>query len=239
MTSNVAASTTAAGNAAIYIWLYQGPAINPDPAGPLVTSDVAIQRVFDWFDANGGIDGRTCRLIRAWQEHPDSEPLKSPNADEYTVGTSRSLGGRGTLRVDGVWRSYHDFYSQRADMSTGSVTDDLGNRLRSVPRREHEQREAPLFGTRRRKPAAPERQPRRGRQLHALAHVGQLRRRNERSGTVGRAGFRLSRIQERRVELAGRRSGGRPASSCAPVGDVLSRRCRRAPGRLRSASCSR
>ena len=59
MTSNVAASTTAAGNAAVYIWLYQGPAINPDPTAPLVTSDVAIERVFDWFDANGGIDGRT------------------------------------------------------------------------------------------------------------------------------------------------------------------------------------
>ena len=32
MTSNVAASTTAAGNAATYRWLYQGPAINPDPS---------------------------------------------------------------------------------------------------------------------------------------------------------------------------------------------------------------
>ena len=30
MTSNVAASTTAAGNASVFVWLYQGPAINPD-----------------------------------------------------------------------------------------------------------------------------------------------------------------------------------------------------------------
>jgi hypothetical protein len=54
-------------------------------------------------------------------------PLTSPNADEYTVGTSRQLGSRGTLRVDGVWRRYHDFYSQRADMTTGRVTDRVGN----------------------------------------------------------------------------------------------------------------
>ena len=39
MTSNVAASTTAAGNASTLVWLYQGPAINPDPTAPaLVTS---------------------------------------------------------------------------------------------------------------------------------------------------------------------------------------------------------
>ena len=127
MTSNVAASTTAAGNAAVYIWLYQGPAINPDPAGPLVTSDVAIGRVFDWFDANGGIDGRTVGSFAPGKNIQIQQSLKSPNADEYTIGTSRSLGGRGTLRVDAIWRSYHDFYSQRADMSTGSVKDDLGN----------------------------------------------------------------------------------------------------------------
>ena len=55
LTSNVAASTTAAGNAATYRWLYQGPAINADPdRRPLVTSEVAIRQVFDWFDANGG-----------------------------------------------------------------------------------------------------------------------------------------------------------------------------------------
>jgi hypothetical protein len=128
MTSNVAASTTAAGNAAVYIWLYQGPAVNPDPTGALVTSGVAIQRVFDWFEANGGrtdrepvfsfLPGVNVRILR---------PLTSPNADEFTVGTSRQLGSRGTLRVDGVWRRYHDFYSQRADTTTGRVTDRVGN----------------------------------------------------------------------------------------------------------------
>jgi hypothetical protein len=128
MTSNVAASTTGAGNVATYAWLYQGPAINPDPAGALVSSDVAIQRVFEWFEAN---DGRARKTVGSFVPGVNVrilKPLKSPNADEYSVGTSRQLGTRGTLRVDGVWRRYHDFYSQRADLTTGSVVDALENK---------------------------------------------------------------------------------------------------------------
>ncbi len=48
MTSNVAASTTAAGNASTLVWLYQGPAINPDRNAPTsMTSGDAIERVFN------------------------------------------------------------------------------------------------------------------------------------------------------------------------------------------------
>lgn len=127
MTSNVAASTTAAGNAALYVWLYQGPAINPDPTAPLVTSEEAIRRVFEWFDANVGLKGPTVGSFAPGKNIQIAAPLKSPNADEYTVGTSRRLGSRGTVRADAMWRRYHDFYSQRADLSTGSINDDLGN----------------------------------------------------------------------------------------------------------------
>jgi hypothetical protein len=127
MTSNVAASTTASGNVSTYVWLYQGPAVNPDPTGALVTSEVAIQRVFEWFDSN---DGRNRSTIGSFVPGVNVQivtPLKSPNADEYTLGTSRQLGRRGTLRVDGVWRTYHDFYSQRADLTTGRVMDSRDN----------------------------------------------------------------------------------------------------------------
>jgi outer membrane receptor protein involved in Fe transport len=130
MTSNVAASTTAAGNASTLVWVYQGPAINPDQNAPtLVTSDVAIERVFRWFDDNGG--GSKLQMAGSFLPGVNVQirsPLRSPNADEYAVGTSRHLGTRGTLRVDGVWRTYHDFYSQRADLSTGTVDDALGNK---------------------------------------------------------------------------------------------------------------
>ena len=130
MTSNVAASTTAAGNASTLVWMYRGPAINPDQNAPtLVTSDVAIERVFRWFDDNGG--AAKIPMVGSFLPGVNVQiqsPLKSPNADEYAVGTSRQLGARGTLRVDGVWRTYHDFYSQRADLSTGIVTDALDNK---------------------------------------------------------------------------------------------------------------
>jgi hypothetical protein len=126
MTSNVAASTTANGNVASYIWLYQGPAVNPDPTGPLVTSDVAIQQVFNWFDSNKNHLATVMSFVPGVNVQIRT-PLKSPNAHEYSVGTSRQLGSRGTLRVDGVWRTYQDFYSQRADLTTGQVKDSEGN----------------------------------------------------------------------------------------------------------------
>ena len=43
-----------AGNPASYQWFYQGPSINADANGPLVTTDVALRQLFDWFNANGG-----------------------------------------------------------------------------------------------------------------------------------------------------------------------------------------
>jgi hypothetical protein len=127
MTSNVAASTTGAGNAAAYIWLYQGPAINPDSNGSLVDSASAIQQVFNWFEANGGKGRATVGSFVPGVNIQIRTPLKSPNADEFALGTSRQLGIRGTLRVDGVFRAYHDFYSQRVDLTTGRVSDKLGN----------------------------------------------------------------------------------------------------------------
>ena len=129
MTSNVAASTTANGNVSVYHWFYQGPAVNADPSATLLPSSVAIARVFEWFDGIGGITSTPAAAFLPGVNVRIFEPLKSPNADEYTIGTSRQLGSRGALRVDGVWRRYHDFYSQRADLTTGSVVDSRGTKF--------------------------------------------------------------------------------------------------------------
>lgn len=128
MTSNVAASATAAGNASLYAWLYQGPAINAVASGPLITSDVAIQQVFDWFDGNGGRTRPTVGSFLPGVNVRVLTPLKSPHAHEYAVGTSRQIGTRVTVRIDGVFRTYRDFYTQRVDLTTGKVADTLGNR---------------------------------------------------------------------------------------------------------------
>jgi outer membrane receptor protein involved in Fe transport len=54
-------------------------------------------------------------------------PLKSPNANEYSVGIGGSLGGNFTYRFDGVRREFADFYALERNLSTGHVADALGN----------------------------------------------------------------------------------------------------------------
>jgi hypothetical protein len=49
--------------------------------------------------------------------------VKSSNSDEYVVGLARQLGRKGAVRVDYVYRKYHDFYGNYVDMSTGEVVD--------------------------------------------------------------------------------------------------------------------
>jgi outer membrane receptor protein involved in Fe transport len=114
-----------AGNAASYQWFYQGPNINADPNGPLVTSDVAIGQLFDWFNANGG-ESRTS----VFADVPGvntfvAESMKSPSSYEYATGVSRAFP-RGSIRVDYVFRNFKDFYIRRTDLTTGSVIDPLG-----------------------------------------------------------------------------------------------------------------
>ena len=126
--NGLADSSSAAGNPATLQWTYTGPAINPIATGPLVTTDVAIQQVFNWFNAAGGtkltpssssVPGVSVRI-------PNS--LNSPNVREFAGGISNQLTDRSTVRMDVVYRSYHDFYSQRIDQSTGTVVDQFGNK---------------------------------------------------------------------------------------------------------------
>jgi len=119
-----------AGSPSSYSWFYQGPSINANPAGPLVTPDVAIRQVFDWFNANGGTS-------RPFAEPPTvagvnfmiGGSLDSPNAMEYAAGVSRVLGQRGSVRADWVFRDFNDFYITRTDMSTGKITNSQGTTL--------------------------------------------------------------------------------------------------------------
>jgi outer membrane receptor protein involved in Fe transport len=53
-------------------------------------------------------------------------PLKSPNANEYSLGFGGTLG-RIVYRVDAVRREFKDFYMTQRDRTTGFVSDDLGN----------------------------------------------------------------------------------------------------------------
>jgi hypothetical protein len=127
LTSNLAGSTTAAGNSATFRWFYQGPAINADPNGPLVPTADALRQIFDWFNANGGTNMRPYGLANVPGVNMKMlKPLTSPYSNEYAGGVSRTLGNRGTMRVDAVYRQYKNFYSLRTDLSTGRVTDPFG-----------------------------------------------------------------------------------------------------------------
>lgn len=123
-----------AGQPAIIVWLYGGPAINPDPnAADLVDQDEALRIMFDWFDSIGGIgnltpfdgvDGWVIQTTIPGAANTVSPDLASPSAEEVSFGLTRRLGSRGLVRADYVHRDFQDLYYRRLDTTTGQVTVD-------------------------------------------------------------------------------------------------------------------
>jgi outer membrane receptor protein involved in Fe transport len=128
LANTIADSSSPAGTPAILAFFYQGPAINTG-GGPLVSSDVALQRAFDWFNANGGLNRSPFFVNIPGVAVQIRESLNSPHAKEFTTGVSRQLGGKGALRADIVYRDFADFYGDRIDTTTGQVTDEAGQAL--------------------------------------------------------------------------------------------------------------
>jgi hypothetical protein len=123
----VADGSSPGGRAAQFDYAYLGPAINTDPNAPLVDQSTAIQTALNWFNQNGG----TSRPTRGAPSVPGlttvvGNTLGSPRALEYTAGATRKLGARGDVRVDGIYRDYGNFYSNRVDLTTGQVTNSVG-----------------------------------------------------------------------------------------------------------------
>lgn len=126
VTNGIADASSTAGNSQTFVFAYRGPNINANPNGDLVDTRAAIAQVFDWYNANGGaalpyaqppnLPGVSTRI---------GADLKSPRVMEYATGVSRQFG-RGSVRADYVYRNWSEFYVQRADLSTGRVTNALG-----------------------------------------------------------------------------------------------------------------
>jgi hypothetical protein len=128
--ANSVADQSAGGNPQNQTFFYQGPSINADPNGPLTTTPVALQQVFDWFNTNGGAK----RPFAAAPTFPGVSPkikdsLKSPNVLEYAGGVNRQFGSRAALRADVNYRKFRDFYIQRIDLATGKVVNPAGTTL--------------------------------------------------------------------------------------------------------------
>jgi hypothetical protein len=128
--NSVGDAGSAGGQPATIDFDYLGPAVNVgNPASP-VSAAVALQTLFDWFNANGG----TNRTTRGAPNIPGlnthiGDTLKSPHSQEVTLGLSRRLGNRGAFRVDGIYRKFRDFYATFGDLSTGKVQDQFGKRF--------------------------------------------------------------------------------------------------------------
>jgi len=118
---------SAGGQPATIDFTYLGPPVNTgNPANP-VSTDAALTTLFNWFNANGG----TNRPTRGAPSIPGlntriNGSLKSPNNREVTLGVTRRLGSRGSMRLDGIYRTYRDFYVTRIDQTTGKVQDQFG-----------------------------------------------------------------------------------------------------------------
>jgi len=121
--TQIADAASAAGRQASFSYFYAGPSVN-DGAGPYLTSQQALQTLFNWFNANGG----TNRATRNQPTVPGvntsvSNDIQSANSNEVMAGLAREFGAKGAVRVDVVYRKYADSYGNVLDRTTGIVTD--------------------------------------------------------------------------------------------------------------------
>jgi len=126
--SNVADAASPGGRPATYIYDYLGPAINANAAGALTPPHDALRTLFDWFLAAPG----TSRATRSAPVIPGVNVQMAPalgplDTREIMAGVTRRLGARGSIRIDGIYRRYLNFYATERDMTTGRVTGPLGS----------------------------------------------------------------------------------------------------------------
>jgi outer membrane receptor protein involved in Fe transport len=118
---NVGDASSGAGSPSLLYFLYYGDDINN------VTTDQALDQVFDWFDSVGGLDasdfllgggtGGISTQIR--------EKLQSPSVNEFTVGLGSQVGTNGFVRVDYQDREWENFYGNEVSTEIGTVFDPL------------------------------------------------------------------------------------------------------------------
>lgn len=122
--NGVANGASAGGEPATLEWAYHGPDINPPGTTVLVDPSRAIQMFFDWWSSVGGLNSSQYLIYAEIPGKTSSirdGSLRSPSADEITLGGVARLGTRGMVRADLVSRTFRDFYASRVDASTGTV----------------------------------------------------------------------------------------------------------------------
>lgn len=124
--NNIANAAAPNGTPSIIGFFYEGPDINLTPGAPLVSSEAALQQVFNWFNANGGTNRDPFFVKIPGVQLQIRQSLASPHADEFAFGVSHQIGTRGAIRADFLRRTWGNFYANRVDTTTGKVTDEFG-----------------------------------------------------------------------------------------------------------------
>jgi len=125
---------TSAGSPASFYYFWQGATINGtcgQPGGNCTPTAQVLQQMYGAMgvtqtgmfptNATAGIinlPGVNQLII---------SPLKSPNANEYSVGFGGALGSNFVYRVDAVRREFNDFYTLSRNLDLGHVSDAQGN----------------------------------------------------------------------------------------------------------------
>lgn len=127
ISNTIANSGSSAGTPATIQWSYFGPSINLDGAN--LTSEQALAIVFDWFNSVGGINNTD---LLQFVNIPGGglvvgQDLNSTYADELSAGVVRSLGSKGSIRADLVYREFGNFFVTKRDTETGKVRNANGN----------------------------------------------------------------------------------------------------------------
>ena len=107
----------------------------PASGAPLVTRAQALQQVFNWFFAQGCPDLTTCRLPLAYANIPGLTTLihgiartrrpRTSTRRRWPATSARSFA----YRVDFVRREGRDFYNNVINGSTGTGSDEFGNKF--------------------------------------------------------------------------------------------------------------
>jgi len=126
--SNVTSTGQAAGNPAAFTYTYKGPNVNGIDSngfatGTIVDTDAAFTTLFNWFDSIGG-PAAPADAGSSYPGYASKFPhsLKSPAADELTLGYGVQLGRNAYAKIDGVHREWHNFYAAQITDQNQQVT---------------------------------------------------------------------------------------------------------------------
>src|SRR5450830_440994 len=127
---------TSAGSPASYYYFWDKPGQNPinttcgQPGGTCTPTAQVLQQMF----ANLGVTQTGMfptvpadSISLPGVNQVILSPMKSPNANEYSLGFGGNLGSNFVYRVDGIYRKFSDFYALDRNLGTGHVSDALGN----------------------------------------------------------------------------------------------------------------